>query len=82
MEELCSSVKEPEEDDHVSKCHLLHDGKSADHTVSEASGDWLYILGHDRLKKRVSNNIVYLYIAKKLCFQAETHRSVIAILTI
>ena len=52
LEELCSSVKEPEEADHAAKCHLLHDDK-IDEAVSEISKDWSYILGHDKLKKRV-----------------------------
>jgi len=54
VDELCSSVKEPEEADHEAKCHLLHDGSTSDQRVSETSNDWLNILGHDRLRKRVS----------------------------
>lgn len=54
LEELCSSVKEPEEADHAEKCHLLHDNKmTSDEAASKTSVDWLYILGHDKLKKRV-----------------------------
>ena len=56
LEELCSSVKEPEEADHVVKCQLLHDDKMSNgEAASETSKDWLYIFGHDKLKKRVSS---------------------------
>ena len=54
LEELCSSIKEPEEADHAAKCHLLQDGSTTEQTASTASEDWLNILGHDRLRKRVS----------------------------
>jgi len=53
---MCSSVKEPEEADHAAKCHLLNDSEmTSDEAVSKTSEDWLCILGHDKLKKRVSN---------------------------
>ena len=50
LDELCASVKEPEEIDHTSKCHLLHDEQ-----LPVTNDDWVYILGHDRLKKRVGH---------------------------
>ena len=63
LEELCSSVKEPEEADHEEKCHLLLDNEmTSDEAASKTSEDWLYILGHDKLKKRVSSDF---YSAKK-----------------
>ena len=67
FEELCSSVKEPEEFDHEAKCHLLHDSKTADRAESEMSKDWLCILGHDRLKKRVTSSMC-LYIQVRSMF--------------
>ena len=67
FEELCSSVKEPEEFDHEAKCHLLHDSKTADQAESEISKDWWCILGHDRLKKRVTSSMC-LYIQVRSMF--------------
>jgi len=63
LEELCSSVKEPEEADHAAKCHLLQDGSTTEQTASVARDDWLNILGHDRLKKRVSFVIVCMLLS-------------------
>ena len=64
LEELCSSVKEPEEADHAAKCHLLHDSKMAEEAASNTSDDWLDVLGHDRLRKRV-RDAMCLCITKK-----------------
>jgi len=64
LEELCSSVKEPEELDHAAKCHLLHDDAVNDEATSATADDWMYVLGHDRLKKRVSHNTMCLLIHK------------------
>jgi len=56
LEELSSSVKEPEEADHAAKCHLLNgDETSGDEAISKTSEGWLYILGHDKLQKQVSS---------------------------
>ena len=65
LEELCSSVQEPEELDHAAKCHLLHDDAVNEEARSATADDWMYVLGHDRLKKRVSHNTVCLYINEK-----------------
>jgi len=59
FEELCADIKEPEEADHKAKCHLLHDGRSTNETVPENSDGWMNVLGHDRLRKRVSCALVY-----------------------
>jgi len=59
LEELCADVKEPEEADHRAKCHLLHNGETTtNETVLETSDEWMNVLGHDRLKKRVSLYVI------------------------
>jgi hypothetical protein len=67
VEDLCSSIKEPEEHDHQTLCELVsHEQISESNSctadveqplagkVPTGEGSWLYLLGHDRLKKRVS----------------------------
>jgi len=58
VHEICANIKEPEELEHQSKCQLLHE-----HTAScdqesvrmstAKSDNWLYVLGHDKLKKKI-----------------------------
>lgn len=58
-------IKEPEEPDHATECRLLHDNEETTETqikedVSATVGKkededgWIYVLGHDKLKKRVN----------------------------
>ena len=68
IEELVNNVKEPEEPDHQAHCDIFsHEASAVNQsslpnatpTVSDGrrDGSWLYILGHDKLKKRVRETI-------------------------
>jgi FK506-binding protein 8 len=55
--QLFNSIKEPEEHDHGDQCHLLKPDLLADINGSTSPAvNWSYLLGHDRLKKRVLRN--------------------------
>lgn len=58
-------IKEPEEPDHSTECRLMHNNEETTETSVNEDGSstvdkkedddgWIYVLGHDKLKKRVS----------------------------
>jgi len=66
MEEMYSRIKEPEEHDHQERCNWGTDDVSKSNqlktvevdqtgsSVETGNDSWLFLLGHDKLKKRVS----------------------------
>jgi hypothetical protein len=69
LEQLCNSLKEPEECDHREQCSL----ENSEHaplleetsTVADSKEEtWLQLLGNDKLKKLVSMILLFVVVVR------------------